>query len=365
MAKAVHIASFVSSHGLGHAARSVAVMEAIRDRVPSLGFDIFTSVPEWFFKQTLSEGFAYHGIPTDVGLKQRSPFEEDLAETLTDLDAFFPFKPEDIHAVGRLLKDRGCRLILCDISPMGIVVGVESGIPSLLVENFTWDWIYQGYADREPKFFPHIEFFKSTFAGADYHIQTEPVCRHRKADLTTAPISRKPRSSAETIRQMLGINCGKPVIHITMGGIPQQYAIEEKLTAHPDLTFILSGSGSGLERTGNVVTLPYHSTFYHPDIINAADLVVGKAGYSTLAEVYYAGIPFVYVQRPTFRESDVISNFAETHMHGMAISRAQFDSGEWIDALSRFLDMPVIRRREPTGADQVAEFVTRLLYSLE
>jgi len=355
------MAYFISSHGLGHAARAAAVMEAVYERNPSIRFDIFTSAPMWFFTETLSGVFTYHAIRTDVGLVQRSPFHEDLSETVTDLDTFFPFTPEVIQPVCRRLTENGCRLILCDISPMGICAGAEARIPSVLVENFTWDWIYQAYSDAEPRFLPHIHYLKAMFAKADYHVQTEPVCRYRDADLTAFPIGRKPRTAAWRIRQRLGIDHQRPVVHITMGGIPQPYTIGDALKAQPDLFFIISGSGQILESDGNVFLLPYHSTFYHPDIIHAADLVVGKAGYSTLAEVYYAGIPFIFVKRPMFRESDVISRFVRTHMHGIEITLEQFERGEWIGDLRRLLRKPVVSRTEPAGADQVAEFIFGLL----
>lgn len=361
MAEALTMAYFISSHGLGHAARAAAVMEAIYDRNPSIRFEIFTLAPEWFFKETLSGAFKYHAIRTDVGLAQRTPFHEDLSDTLTDLDAFFPFSPEAIQPIARRLKENGCCLVLCDISPMGICAGTEARIPSVLVENFTWDWIYQAYSDAEPKFLPHIQYLKTIFAEADYHVQTEPVCCYQDTDLTALPIARKPRSAVSRIRQNLGIDAQRPVVHITMGGIPQQYTIGEALKAHPDLIFIISGSGQTLESDGNVFTLPYHSTFYHTDIIHAADLVIGKAGYSTLAEVYYAGIPFIFVKRPMFRESAVISKFVRTHMHGMDITLEQFERGEWIGDLRRLLQKPVVSRTKPTGADQVAEFIFGLL----
>ncbi len=361
MAKATSIAFFVSSHGLGHAARATAVMAAVRERHPSVRFDIFTSAPEWLFRETLHGAFEYHDMQTDVGMKQRTPFHEDISGTLTDLDRFFPFNPEAIEAVARMLKESGVRLILCDISPMGIAVGAEAGIPSVLIENFTWDWIYQTYAEIAPQFISHIEFLKTLFAGAGYHVQTEPVCCRQNADLTVSPISRKPRTKASQIRETLGLNGQGAVVHITMGGIPQEYAIKDRLKAYPDMHFIISGSGPALECDANVFTLPYHSSLYHPDIINAADLVIGKAGYSTLAEVYYAGIPYVYVERPLFRESDILSDFIGTHMHGMAITVEEFESGAWIGDIPRLLDKPVLCRGETTGAEQVAEFVSRLL----
>ena len=62
--------------------------------------------------------------------------------------------------------------------------------------------------------------------------------------------------------------------------------------------------------------LSSRSGIFHPDIVAASDGVVGKIGYSTLAEVYAAGVPYGFVPRPRFRESDVLSAFVQEQMSG-------------------------------------------------
>ena len=69
-----------------------------------------------------------------------------------------------------------------------------------------------------------------------------------------------------------------------------------------DPWLVIPGSPQ-LARDGRVIRLPAHSDFEHPDLIHAADVVVGKLGYSTLAEVWAAGVPFGCVMRPHFPES--------------------------------------------------------------
>jgi len=351
---------------LGHAARAAAVMESVLSIEPSVRFDLFTTVPRWFFEDSVPGSFSYYECETDIGLKQEGPFRENLAETLSRLDRFIPYEPDRIRRLSRRIAERDCRLILCDISPMGISAAKEAGIPSVLIENFTWDWIYAAYSKAQPGFESYIRWFEKLFDRADYRIQTEPVCLYRQADLSTRPVCRKPRRTAEEIRDSLGIGKSDPVIHITMGGIPGEYRIHDSLRRHPELTFMISGGENGEVFTqGNVIMLPYRSTFYHPDLIHAADVVVGKAGYSTLAEVYYAGVPFVFVNRPTFRESEILSRFICERMNGLEISADQFESGVWLEALPRLLQMPVVERPEKRGAVQAAEFLLRVAWSRE
>ena len=87
------IAYFITPHGFGHAARASAIMDAVSETVPLVSFDIFTTVPEWFFADSLSVQFEYHEFVTDIGLVQKTPFLHDLEETIEALDRFIPFDP--------------------------------------------------------------------------------------------------------------------------------------------------------------------------------------------------------------------------------------------------------------------------------
>ncbi|MBN1106743.1 MAG: hypothetical protein JXL84_25295, partial [Deltaproteobacteria bacterium] len=144
------VAYFVSPHGYGHAARAAAVMEAIfRKALPS-EFHIFTTVPRWFFRDSLSGSFHLHRVLTDIGLAQKTPLKADLPETIRRLDRFLPFDPAMVERLAGSLRRSGCRLVVCDIAPLGIVAAGTAGIPSVLIENFTWDWIYEAYERDHP-----------------------------------------------------------------------------------------------------------------------------------------------------------------------------------------------------------------------
>ncbi|WP_217995096.1 hypothetical protein, partial [Methylogaea oryzae] len=162
------IAYFITPHGFGHAARACAVMQALRQLRPSLQLHIYTRVPRWFFRDSLGEdGWQYHETMTDIGLVQASPMSEDLPATLSALDAFLPFSDTLVERLAAQVAAQGCELIVCDIAPLGIAVARRAGIPSALVENFTWDWIYQGYFDAEPRLAAHADYLAALFGLAD------------------------------------------------------------------------------------------------------------------------------------------------------------------------------------------------------
>jgi hypothetical protein len=362
------IAYFITPHGYGHAARASAVMAAIQAVDPALRFEIFTQVPRWFFRDSFLGSFGYHPLLTDIGLAQKTSLAEDLPETLSRLDAFLPFHAPQIQDIAGQINRLRCQLVMCDIAPMGIAVAREAGIPSVLIENFTWDWIYEGYAEDAPDLRRHIAYLAELFGTADYHVQTGPVCQPRQANLTTAPVSRKARASRHHIRQQLGIPDQAKLVMLTMGGIPWRYAFLEQLTSQTGVYFLIPGADNGTpvrhdSPAGNCgfILLPHHSDYFHPDLVNAADAVIGKAGYSTVAEVYNAGVPIGYIGRANFRETRSLVAFIQQQMNGLPITETQFENGQWLSSLADILELPRIQRRGPFGADEIAGFICELL----
>jgi len=355
------IASFISPHGFGHAARAAAVISAIHGLARKATFEIFTAVPAWFFKESLTGPYNYHRVNTDIGLVQKTPFEQDLGETVKRLDRFHPFRPGEIRRLAEVVRRAQCRLVLCDISPMGIAVAKEAGIPSVLIENFTWDWIYEEYVGRYPGFRPHIDYLQGVFASADYRIQAEPVCKPTDADLVTRPVSRKPRTPPSKIRNALGIPQNEKAVIVTMGGFPQTFSPPDHPLGGERVHVIMPGGADALQREGHFLRLPRHSGFYHPDLINACDAVISKVGYSTLAESFHAGLPFGYIPRADFRESPFLSAFIRAHMTGVHLDEALFHTGRWTDRLYELLNFPAAAGKGPNGGDQAAAFIHGLL----
>ena len=355
------IACFISPHGFGHASRASAIMEALHKIDPSFHFELFTKVPRWFFRQSLTGPFTYHALLTDVGMAQASPLHEDLPKTLQLLNEFLPFEQTQIARLAERIARLKCELVLCDIAPMGIAVSKKAGIASVLVENFTWDWIYWGYTRYDSRIKRHATYLRKLFDDCDYRIQTEPICQPLDADLTTQPVSRKVRMPKKQLRRRLGISDRSRMVVLTMGGAQQPYKFPTTLLNQRKVTFVIPGSSRSVKRQDNVVLLPYHSDFFHPDLINAADVVIGKLGVSTIAEAHHSATPFGFVKRPRFRESKVLAAYVERHMHARAITEAQFQNGRWVSRLSDLLSVQRRRRKGPNGAVQAAKFIHRLL----
>lgn len=362
------LAYFISAHGFGHAARACAVIAALRARCPACHFHLFTQVPPWFFAESLGEGYTYHAVTTDVGVVQHDAMREDLPATVRQLDDFYPFDDFLLRAWAAWLERLGCELVVCDIAPLGLAAARAAGLPVVLVENFTWDWIYAGYVAQEAGLARHVEYLRSAFAQAEVHLQAEPLCQPSpRAGAALPPISRSPRQAAAAVRHALDVPAPGRLVLVTMGGVPGGLPQLDSAAARlpSDIYLVVPGASHNPESRGRLRLLPHHSPIYHPDLVHAADAVLGKAGYSTVAEAYWAGAPFGYVPRPHFRESGPLAAFIQAHMRGQEISPADLAGGQWLDAVPELLAMPRIERAGVNGAVLAADRVLDCLGALD
>lgn len=370
----IRLVYFVSSHGFGHAARAAAVMAAVRQRLPDSRFTVFTSIPAWFFEDSL-------GLPadddtfivrppasSDLGLVQIDALTEDLPATIARLDEALPYRESILDEAAAELAALAPALVLADISPFGLAAARRAGLPSILVENFTWDFIYRGVAREAPELARFADFLAEIFAGADHRVQTEPFCVPEDGAVRVAPVARTTRRGRVATRRDLGIPGDEPVVLVTMGGIgwstdalsvSRASCRNSSRSASPWI--VVPGGADEIRRDGRLLRLPHRSEFYHPDLLAAADVVVGKLGYSTLAEVAQVGVPLAYLPRPRFPESPHLEAWARDKLVTARLDLDDLIRGDWRAPVAKLLERP---RRDPietSGAREIARRVERLV----
>lgn len=362
----LNVACFATSHGFGHATRAVAVLQALTRINPRLKVNVFSTLPDWFWNENLSPEIAYraHRLETDVGLVQKTPFEHDLHQTIARLGSFLAFDDEGLENVRNVLRKSETDLILCDVSPLGLALGKELGIPSVLVENFTWDWIYGGYLEADSRFGPYIEQLGRFYRSAELRIQTEPLCERIEEHPLVPPIFREFEQSPETMLEYLDLPAGSRYLLVTTGGIPQDYSFLEQLKGRKDLHFVITGNFSQLERTTNLTLLPHRCEFHFPDLVRGSCGVVGKVGYGTVAETWGARVPLFAVYRENFRESGRIRSFVEKNLPQLEATETDFLNGSWIERIDELIALSSVGGENRTnGAKEAAQFIQGLLKS--
>ncbi|MEO8198491.1 MAG: hypothetical protein ABI689_17395 [Thermoanaerobaculia bacterium] len=358
MKAALRFAWFVTPHGFGHAARTAAIVEALGRRLPQVEVELWTSVPSWFFAESLTVPFRRRELACDVGLVQRSPVEEDLPASLAALARFWTAADQGRTAeVAAAVAASGARCVIADIAPFGLAVARAAGLPSVLVENFTWDWIYEPLAAVEPQFALWAERLRREVARPDLHLQLEPFCRPVAGAQPVPPVARAPRRQSDEIFARLSLPPGDAVVLVSLGGVEHRLSDLAPLAGLRGVTCVIPGACPEERWEGNLRLLPHHSPIHHPDLVAVADVVVGKLGYSTVAETVAAGGRMLYVPRPGFRESAVLERYVGERLPAAAISFAELESGAWVDQLPCLLARPRPSALVSSGAEVAAELI--------
>lgn len=330
------IAYFVSSHGLGHATRSVAIINEIHSGNKKFKFIIVSNLPDLFWTNNLqaSVDFKNYQIRTDIGLVQTDSFHFDLDETVSLLEKYLEDPTNGLkNLFDFLLKNETCHVI-CDISPIGIQVAKLLQVKCTLVENFTWDWIYEPLIKKNKKLYAISQRLKNIYDLVDLRIQVKPFCELHPDGIQIEPIHRPFKKPPRVMKAQLGLDEGQNFVLVSTGGIEYQYKCLNNLR-NSEQNFVICGHFPKMETNGNVVLLPMNSSLHFPDLVRASNQVVGKVGYGTMIECWAANKKMQGIFRYDFRESEVLKEFIIAEGFGSEITLDQFNSGDWINDLDQ------------------------------
>jgi hypothetical protein len=357
----LHVAAFVTAHGFGHAGRASAVLDALHERRPDLSVDVFSAVQGAFLDASLRAPHRRIPLASDVGLVQSGPFHTDLDASAAALGARLAGLDEAAEKVAGQLRASRAALVLCDIDALGIVAAARAGVPSVLIENFRWDWIYHALPGAPPGLLDAARRLGEIYPRADLHVQVAPACdRFDGAVQVELPVARAPRASREEARTRLGLAPDERVVLVTMGGVPGPETPLDRLRPRRDVTFLMTGAAR-TERVGNVLRLAHEEPLYLPDLVRASDAVVAKLGYSTLAETWRQGRPLLRVPRSGWPESPPLSAWADAHTPGFEMDESAFSAGAWLDCLDELLAVSGGPEHTRAGQDEIAEGLLPLL----
>ena len=142
------IVYYISGHGYGHAVRSIQIIQELIEL--GCAVVIKTTTPAFLFKEGLSRPVQVIAEGFDLGLHQIDNVRFDLEKTKEGVKKILNSAEQLIRKEQKYLLDQGCSGIVCDIPFIPLAAAGRSGLPSIGVSNFSWDWIYSFYGKRRP-----------------------------------------------------------------------------------------------------------------------------------------------------------------------------------------------------------------------
>lgn len=364
----LRVAFYISGHGFGHASRQIEIINALHRLRPDCSFLIRSAVSRRLFDRTLDPPFELDARPCDTGVVQIDALHLDAPATIARARDFYgPDFDARIEQEARVLRDRHVSVVVADAPPLACAAADRAHIPSIVISNFTWDWIYEEYREDlvdAPALIP-------TIRGAYAHAREAwrlPMHGGFAAFRTIRDlpfVARHAHHTRQDVRRQLGLSPDGRLALSSFGGYDVNGIDLAALDTRPSWTVVITTRDSDPEAARGVVAIPeariYDSGLRYEDLVGACDAVVTKPGYGIVSECLANGTAVVYTDRGRFAEYPVLVAEMPAYVRCAWIDQSSLRAGRWRAALDAAASAPAPAEHPATdGADVIAGMMSAL-----
>jgi L-arabinokinase len=343
------IAFYISGHGFGHASRQIEIINAFGRRRPGTAILLRTPVARWLLDRTITVPFVVDDRPCDTGVVQIDSLHLDAAATIARADAFHRTLAARADEEAALLREHGVRFVVADAPALGCAAAARAGVPSVVVSNFTWDWIYaeyREYLDSAPALIPAIQA-AYRLADAAWRLPMHGGFEAFESIVDVSFVARHATHAAAETRARLGLPAGRKLVLPSFGG----YGVENIDMGSLDLgpAWQVVGLGDGAI---------YDAGLRYEDLVRAVDVVLTKPGYGIISECVANDTALVYTSRGRFAEYPVLVREMPRYLRCAFIDNDALLAGRWRAALEAAVGAPPPPERPRTdGAEVIADMI--------
>jgi len=351
---AIRVAFYISGHGFGHASRQVEIVNAFGARHPGARIFVRSAAARWLLERTIRVPFELDDRPCDTGVVQIDSLRLDAGETMARAADFYATFDARADEEARLLRQRDVRLVIVDAAPLGCAAAARAGIPSVVVSNFTWDWIYAAYAEHlhlAPGVIPAIQ---RAYRGADaaWRLPMHGGFATFENIRDVPFVARHARHGREETRRRLELPLDARLLLPTFGGYGAEGLDYTQLDLGPEWQVLVNFQDA----------LIYEAGLRYEDLVGAVDAVITKPGYGIISECIANETPLVYTSRGRFAEYEVLVREMPRYLRCAFIGHDDLLAGRWRAAVDAAAGAPAAPQRPRTdGAEVVADMMTASL----
>ncbi|MGE0866674.1 MAG: hypothetical protein AB7P34_22455 [Vicinamibacterales bacterium] len=345
------VAFYISGHGFGHASRSIEIINAFVDRRPDVRVVIRSQVAPWLVTRTVRPGVTLEPAHCDTGVVQIDSLTLDETATLEQARGFMSRFDERVAAEKAWLQQIGASLVVADLPPLGIAAARAAGLPGVALGNFTWDWIYSGYAGSADLVGRIGDIYRQTTVALRLPMWGGFATMPQVIDLPF--VARRSARDPHEVRNTLGLPRDARLVLVSFGG----YGLEGL-----DVAALRRIDGYRILLPGDIdEAAMYAGGLRYEDLVRAVDVVVTKPGYGIISECLANHTALLYTSRGHFLEYDVLVAAVPRFLRAAFIDHADLFSGEWQPHLDALLAQPEPAERPATnGADVAADRILKI-----
>ena len=321
--------SAISGHGYGHAAQVVPVLNELGRLIPNLKTILRSTVPATFFRDRLTIPWEFRSVQQDVGCIQHGPLEIDVPATWAAHVQFHAGWEQRLADEVAGIRVASPDIILADTPYLAVAAGKETGVPVVVLANFTWIEALQPFADpTQPRYQALLETMRQSYGHAKLALRVAPglpLSTFAKV-VDIGPIAERGQSHREELRTNLGIHNSEQLVLLAFGGIPLETLPWEKMEQMRGYHFIVNTPPNRPSPSIHVNSTIPHS---FSTLMASVDLIMTKPGYGTIVEAVALGMPVVYVRRYNFADEAPLVEFLHQYGRGHELSLLDFTAGNW------------------------------------
>ena len=270
-------------------------------------------------------------------------------------------RPVLVDIEAEFLRGEGADLVVADIPSIPLEAAAEAGLPAVAVGNFSWDWIYAPFAERDPRWLRVINLFEQGYRQARLLLKLPfspamPVFA-RHVDI---PLLAKPgRDRRAELAAATGADPARRWVLLSFTTLGWSEDALRRVEALETVEFF---AVKPLDWPGrrNIHAVD-RRRFGFSDVLASADAVVTKPGFGILSDCVANAKPIIYAEREDFIEYPLLERELKRFLPNVHIPAADLYAGRLGEALTAIETAPPPPETLPGGgAEQAADLLAKL-----
>ena len=364
------VAFYISGHGFGHASRQIEIVNALGALRPDLTIVVRTSAARYLFDRTVRVPIVFIPGECDTGVVQIDSLRLDEAKTIERAAAFYATLAARVSTEAELLVRHEVRFVVADAPPLGCAAAAAAGVPSVVVSNFTWDWIYEGSGEALAKAPGLLDAVRDAYRHADAAWRLPMSGGFATFDrIVDLPfVARHARQDRGHVRRTLNLPLDRRLVLSSFGGYGVDGLDVTRLDCLDEYGVILThrnassriGALAGIYQVAESAL--YGAGLHYEDLVAACDVVATKPGYGIVAECIANRTAMLYTSRGRFVEYEVMVRELPRFLRCGYIDHDDLFGGRWrgvLDSITRSAPPPEHPRTD--GAEVVAQRISAVV----
>jgi L-arabinokinase len=355
---------YISGHGFGHASRQIEIINAVGAASPATPIVIRTSAPGWLFARTLRVSARVLPGECDTGVLQLDSLRPDIPGTIQRAADFHRTAGDRARAEAEMLRAHEVAFVIADAPPIACAAASAAGIPSVVVSNFTWDWIYENYVPEIRQAPDLLDTLRTAYAltGAGWRLPLYGGFETIGRRVDVPFVARHARHQRRAVRETCGLPPDARIALLSFGGYGLNSIDLSRLDCLDRYIVLTTHGGSPPRVPAGVTTLAeadlYDADLRYEDLVAAVDVVMTKPGYGIVSECIANDTALLYTSRGRFAEYDVMVAEMPRYLRCGFIDQRSLFAGRWAAALDDVLSAaPPPERPRTDGAPVIAQMI--------